>query len=154
MAAARQLGLLSEPGMFVLGRPGHAAAKGGREGRKEFFPISSFFSLQPFGLTALSCSPPLTVPRAGDLREATHSRSFNPLLFLGSLEALDFIQEFQVSVEKQLNRLDGKSVSSSKGRDPNSHLIQGNSSWCGIGGTVQLSPQPLFALPCPLEQLG
>lgn len=32
MAAARQLGLLSELGMFVLGRPGHATAKGGREG--------------------------------------------------------------------------------------------------------------------------
>lgn len=47
VAAARQLGLVSKPGMFVLGRPGRGAARGGKEGVSH---ISSSFSLQPFGL--------------------------------------------------------------------------------------------------------
>lgn len=59
------------------------------------------------------------------------------------------MQLFQVSVEKQLNRLNAEAISSNKGRDPNSHLIQGNSLcvwyWWEPCGSA---PQPLFALPC------
>jgi len=67
------------------------------------------------------------------------------------------MQLFQVSVEKQLNRLNAEAISSNKGRDPNSHLIQGNS-LCVVVlvGTVRLSPTALVcpALPHPLIQLG
>lgn len=39
MAAVRQLGLVSEPGMFVLGQPGCTAASRGREERSFLYLI-------------------------------------------------------------------------------------------------------------------
>lgn len=95
--------------MFVLGRPGRAAARGGREG-------AFLTSLPPSPCSPLgSCCPlpialrPLAVCRAAALREASHSSPSDPLfLFLRSLEeyeALGIIRLFQVSLEKEVNRL-------------------------------------------------
>lgn len=88
-----------------------AARQQAEGGRKGVSYISSSFSLQPFGLILPSSLPsrPLAVSRVAASREASHTSLSDPLfLFLASLEesrALGIVWLFQVSLEKELNRL-------------------------------------------------
>lgn len=89
---------------------GQAELQQGEGGKARF---SRLFLLLPAALWAHAALPialrPLAVCRAAALREASHSSPSDPLfLFLGSLEeyeALGIIRLFQVSLEKEVNRL-------------------------------------------------